>query len=58
VRSLEQLAKEHLPLVRDKNGLEKRLELEQLAKERDLGKRLGPGFGPGHPAQEGVQRGK
>jgi len=27
VRSLEQLAKEHLPLVRDKNGLEKRLEV-------------------------------
>jgi WD40 repeat protein len=27
VRSLEQLAKEHLPLVRDKNGVEKRLEV-------------------------------
>jgi WD domain, G-beta repeat len=27
VRSLEQLAKEHLPLVRDKNGLDKRLEV-------------------------------
>jgi WD40 repeat protein len=27
VHSLEQLAKEHLPLVRDKNGLDKRLEV-------------------------------
>jgi hypothetical protein len=27
VHSLEQLAKEHLPLVRDKNGVEKRLEV-------------------------------
>ena len=36
VRSLEQLAKEHLPLVRDRNGLEKRLEVPGtiLRKER------------------------
>ena len=31
VRSLEQLAKEHLPLVRDKNGSEKRLSGPRLA---------------------------
>jgi WD40 repeat protein len=35
VRSLEQLAKEHLPLVRDKNGLEKRLEVPGFILRRE-----------------------
>jgi hypothetical protein len=37
VRSLEQLAKEHLPLVRDKHGVEKRLEVPGffLRRERE-----------------------
>ena len=34
VRSLEQLAKEHLPLVRDKNGVEKRLEVPDFILRR------------------------
>jgi WD40 repeat protein len=38
MRSLEQLAKEHLPLVRDKSGVEKRLEIPGffLRREREL----------------------
>jgi WD40 repeat protein len=40
IRSLEQLAKEHLPLVRDKNGSEKRLSGPRLA-EAQIG---GPAY--------------
>jgi hypothetical protein len=36
VRSLEQLAKEHLPLVRDTDGLQKRLELHGLMPQSAL----------------------
>jgi WD40 repeat protein len=36
VRSLEQLAKEHLPLVRNKNGLEKRLEVDEPILRRKM----------------------
>ncbi len=35
VRSLEQLAKQHLPLVRDKNGVEKRLEVPGFILRRE-----------------------
>jgi WD40 repeat protein len=35
LRSLEQLAKQHLPLVRDKNGVEKRLEVASSILRRD-----------------------
>jgi len=37
LRSLEQLAKEHLPLVRDQNGVEKRLEVPSNILRRELG---------------------
>jgi hypothetical protein len=34
-RSLEQLAKQHLPLIRDKNGVEKRLEVPGFILRRE-----------------------
>jgi hypothetical protein len=37
MRSLEQLAKEHLPLVRDQNGVEKRLEVPSIILRKELG---------------------
>lgn len=37
IRSLERLAKEHLPLVRDQNGVEKRLEVPTIILRRELG---------------------
>jgi hypothetical protein len=35
IRSLEQLAKEHLPLVRDKKGVETRLEVPSFILRRE-----------------------